>query len=367
MDNNDSFLSNFGGIANNSLFHFINPNDHKSIVNDAELNPMQECHYYSDSNLARILSEQSNMFSILSLNIQSLNAKFDQLHIFVQQLRQSNHEFSAICLQESWLSNVADISLYQLEGYTLILQRKTCSQHGGLVIYLNNKYNYKNITLGEESQIWEKQFLEITRRNCTYKLILGNIYIPPCEFNDNYSLFNNELNLVLSQLNNLNCEAILAGEYNIDLLNINTKQTISEFFDMITCQSFFPKKTLPTRLSERRGTLLDNFLCKLSRKTTNVTSGILTKHISDHQPCFMTIDLGLPKPSTPKLVKIKKHDTDAITNLQEELANINISDKLDHDTKSNPNKNYNIIDAIITSLITKYFLTKTIKFNKHKH
>ena len=80
MDNNDSFLSNFGGIANNSLFHFINPNDHKSIVNDAELNPMQECHYYSDSNLAKILSEQSNMFSILSLNIQSLNAKFDQLH-----------------------------------------------------------------------------------------------------------------------------------------------------------------------------------------------------------------------------------------------------------------------------------------------
>ena len=105
------------------------------------------------------------MFSILSLNIQSLNAKFDQLHIFVR--RQSNHEFRAICLQESWLLNVEDISLYQLEGYTLILQGKTCSQHGGVVIYLNNKYNYKNITLGEESQIWEKQFLEITRRNCT--------------------------------------------------------------------------------------------------------------------------------------------------------------------------------------------------------
>ena len=103
--------------------------------------PIQECHYYSDSNLTKILSEQSNMFSIPSLNIQSLNAKFDQLHIFVQQLRQSNHEFSAICLQESWLSNVADISLYQLEGYTLIMQGKTCSQHGGLVIYLNNKYN----------------------------------------------------------------------------------------------------------------------------------------------------------------------------------------------------------------------------------
>ena len=63
----------------------------------------------------------------------------------------------------------------------------------------------------------------------------------------------------------------------------------------------------------------------------------------------------------------KSHDTDTITNLQEELANINISDKLDHNTKSNPNKNYNIIDTIITSLITKHFPTKTVKFNKHKN
>ena len=76
------------------------------------------------------------MFSILSLNIQCLNEKFDRLHIFVQQLRQSNYEFSAICLQESLLSNVADTSPYQLEGYTLILRGKTCSQHGGLVILI---------------------------------------------------------------------------------------------------------------------------------------------------------------------------------------------------------------------------------------
>ena len=80
----------------------------------------------------------------------------------------------------------------------------------------------------------------------------------------------------------------------------------------------------------------------------------------------MTIDLGLPKPSTPKIVKIRKHDTDAIPNLQE-LVDINISDKLDHDTISNPNKNFNIIDTIITSLITKHSPTRTVKFNEHTH
>ena len=66
-------------------------------------------------------------------------------------------------------------------------------------------------------------------------------------------------------------------------------------------------------------------------------------------------------------MRIRKHATDAITNVQEEQANINISDKLDHDTKSNSNKIYNIIDTIITILITKHFPTKTVKFYKHKH
>ena len=69
---------------------------------------------------------------------------------------------------------------------------------------------------------------------------------------------------------------------------------------MITCQTFSPKVTLAI----------------YPEKTTIGTSGILTEHMLDHQPCTMTIDLDLPK---PKLMKIRKRDTDAIPNSQEEL------------------------------------------------
>ena len=62
---------------------------------------------------------------------------------FSQQFRQNYNEISSICLQESWVSNKADTSKYQLEGYTFILKGGTCSQHGGLVIYLYNTFNLK--------------------------------------------------------------------------------------------------------------------------------------------------------------------------------------------------------------------------------
>ena len=45
----------------------------------------------------------------------SLNAKIDQINIKLQQLKSNGHEFSAICLQETWLSEDSDISLLEID------------------------------------------------------------------------------------------------------------------------------------------------------------------------------------------------------------------------------------------------------------
>ncbi len=57
-------------------------------------------------------------------------------------LKQLNLEFSAICFQESWLSENEDISQIKLDSYSSIAQGKSCTSKGGLIIYLNNKYKY---------------------------------------------------------------------------------------------------------------------------------------------------------------------------------------------------------------------------------
>ncbi len=57
-----------------------------------------------------------------------------------------------------------------------------------------------------------------------------------------------------------NSEIIFTGDFNIDLLKINDKHVISEYFDMLTSHSFYPKITVPTRMTNNNGTLIENCL-----------------------------------------------------------------------------------------------------------
>ncbi len=99
-----------------------------------------------------------------------------------------------------------------------------------------------------------------------------------------YNQFIEEFAHILVNLDKNNKDVILAGDFNIDLLKINEKYIRSEYFDMLTSNSFYPKITVPTRLTNTHGTLIDNFLCKLTDNTFDTLSGVLIKMFSDHQP-----------------------------------------------------------------------------------
>ncbi len=61
---------------------------------------------------------------------------------FLLKFKTTFFSFRAICIQEGWLCENSDISQIQLEGYKLIPPGKPCSSNSGLVIYLNEKYEY---------------------------------------------------------------------------------------------------------------------------------------------------------------------------------------------------------------------------------
>ncbi len=86
-----------------------------------------------------------------------------------------------------------------------------------------------------------------------------------------------------------------AGDFNINLLKMNDKHVIIEYFDMLTSHSFYPKITVPIRLTNNNGPLIDNFFCKLTESTLDTTSGVLINRLSDHQPYFIllnNVDMG---------------------------------------------------------------------------
>ena len=219
--------------------------------------------------ICNLATSEQHCFSILSSNIESINAKFGELEIFIEQLNKVNFKFSAICLQVSWLSTDDDISPFQLDGYTCISQGKTCSNKGGLIIYLNETFKYKPLQNTHRYETWEGQYIQVHGGGLSKKIIIGNIYRPPKDLNENEIFFTYELSQVLSHFEVLNADTIIAGDTNINLLKILEKEAFSDFFDTVISHSFYPKITLPTRFSTNNGTLIDNFFCKLSKSTVD--------------------------------------------------------------------------------------------------
>ena len=105
---NQLILEHFGGVDANSLCNLLNNNLDNDHVSD-EPDILQLSSYYDDDSLNNLFTDKADSFSILSLNCQSLNAKFEQINFKIQQLQSKGHEFIAICLQETWLSDDSDI------------------------------------------------------------------------------------------------------------------------------------------------------------------------------------------------------------------------------------------------------------------
>ena len=182
--NEIEILTPHGGTESNSLLHVLNLDaisDVDLLNNEPQI--MKPSPYYDTDEFISYLKSKQNLFTVLSFNSQSLNAKFDELLLFTETLNQNNCCLSAICIQETWFDDISDTSRFNLEGYNLISQGKHCSEKGGLLIYLRNSFSHKVLKLSEKSNIWEGQFIEINNNKMPQKIVIGNLYRPPRDLN----------------------------------------------------------------------------------------------------------------------------------------------------------------------------------------
>ncbi len=144
-----------GGLEAKSLLNILKTvGDSKDDTDEPTL--IRYSPYYDFDMLTSTLKHKKNAFSILSINIQSIKAKFSELKIFVETLQEVGFSFSAICVQENWLSENEDTSQLQLKGYECIPQGKSCSSEGGLIIYLDEMFDTKKLM---QYKTWEGQLI----------------------------------------------------------------------------------------------------------------------------------------------------------------------------------------------------------------
>ena len=88
----ESFLQNFGGTSMNSLNTILNTDD--SGNNDtSEINILKQSSYHDFNSFVDTTKETTHNFSIFSFNIESLNAKFNKISIFLKTFERKSFQF----------------------------------------------------------------------------------------------------------------------------------------------------------------------------------------------------------------------------------------------------------------------------------
>ena len=79
----------------------------------------------------------------------------------------------------------------------------------------------------------------------------------------------------------------LTGDFNVDLLKVDTNKDFAEYLDILSSYDFLPHIILPTRTTDISSTVIDNIF--FNSIEYNIVSGNLTSSISDHFPQFLLL------------------------------------------------------------------------------
>ena len=287
--------------------------------------------------------------SMFHLNIASLAAHKDEL---IAAISLTNVEFDIIAISETRIIKgqdpTYDITLPGYKEYST----PTESTKGGVIIYMKEAINVKRRT-DLESKLYEPGMLESvfleTMNDKKKNEIFGCIYRHPTmdikTFNDKY------FNEIMTKITDEKKTCYLAGDFNIDLLKSEMTDT-KDYFDILTTNLFVPHITLPTRVTNRSQTLIDNIFSN-NPEFENCTSGNFTFSISDHLAQFLIIPSSVNRP--PKIHNMKVRDMRNYSHeeLVADIININWTEVLEAD-RADPDHSFQRFNDKINEILDKH-------------
>ena len=252
----NSFIDNINLTSQNSLTHLLDFDEEYY----EWMHSIKPSLYYSDINFIKSINTDS--CTLISLNCQSLNAKFPEIKLLLDTFGELNKPIHVLCLQETWIENsdLIDMAQFHVDNYQLVTKNRYASAHGGLAFYIHKSWNFKIRQDTTDSPLWEEMFVDIIdlRSPSNVKFSMGNFYRPPHTTVAQLKLFIRYFSQKLTELNSNNT-AFACGDYNINLLLVDSVEHSGSYFDGILGSGFLPSITLPTRLSDN-STLIDNII-----------------------------------------------------------------------------------------------------------
>ena len=175
------------------------------------------------------------------------------------------------------------------------------------------------------------------------KFTVGNMYRPPHTATAQLTSFINYFTDRLSLLN-VRETTVVCGDFNINLLSINSNEHYNAFFADTLSSSFLPTLTLPTRLSNN-SSLIDNIFVNKHERLN--FAGILNNEISDHQVIAVNMNLTLP-PQKINYITVFSNSDQSKINFKNDFESKIVYARLNHELDANPDENYSIFETAIS-------------------
>ena len=236
--------------------------------------------YHSVYDFQKLKTE--NDFSIFHSNVNGLESKFNNLHNFLGGCN-STLDILAITETSEQVDN-SFISNVEIEGYALF-HTPTLSGKGGCALYVNKLYNsFERVDLKAQEKDFESTWVEIKNSN-SKNIIIGCIYRHPRQ---DVTTFLNHLDSILCKISRENKEIYLCGDFNIDLLKVDSVNVNLQFFNLLNSNGLLPLILHPSRVVEGQvPSLIDNIFS--NNINYKILSGNIYLNLSEHFSQFSSI------------------------------------------------------------------------------
>jgi len=344
---------------------------------DGDLISPINCNYFDYEEFSNANFDSSKSFSVLHLNIHSIQKHIESLRTLLLILETKDFEFDIIAISESKLiKNITPILDITIQNYHTPISTPSEACKGGVLLYVNIKIpNFKpRPDLNSYTpKMLESAFIEIIYPNKS-NTIVGVLYRHPSLDVDQ---FNREhIRPLVTKLSlEKNKNIYLSGDFNINLLNLSNHSGSSEFFDIMSANHLLPVISLPTKLNPTgNDTLIDNIYTNVFNPDT--ISGNISFNVSDgHLPSFVII----PYPNhnhLPKKHNLFKHNTknlnplnpnfNSTTSLIKQELNSMDWNQIIHSENGDPGIALDNFNNALSPFIEKYIPLQKVTNVEHK-
>ena len=248
------------------------------------------CEYFDADEIINKKLIGDNYLNILLLNISSLPKHAGELVCFISTLETYFH---IIVLTEIGITNIPCMANL-FDGYDFFYIIPDSCRKGGVGVYFSKIL--QNVTMKDDLNLIKKcdcvdckvESLVFEFQYQSEPFTLLGVYRHP---SGNRTHFTSSLEKALSHVDRKQT-VVVAGDINIDVIKFE-KEEISNYTTMMLSKGFLPYITIPTRITSHSATCIDHIFVRSPYLNDKLKflSGVFYADISDHLPCFLSIDL----------------------------------------------------------------------------